>query len=805
MSCCKVSTPGPAPKRYTAIRIDATTGETVWVQRWKRGYSDPGAAAQIYVTPYGSFVDGEFVYWRSFISGETPAGVLNLWRKLHADTAATTSEGETDVDPPDMDGRGKLARWQGIDRWTYSGAYIGLASIFGFDSIARLTTDAESIDWYVNDGVLTTDPDPFPTPEGILVGGYTIDDERYLAWADPYQKAHHPAGILNPGGEDDATPLRAVLWNDGAVVWSRIDEYDNFNPRVGTDLQDQIDDHFAGGSVTLCGSEYLVGTDAETWEFRCNAGMRISGDLMVSHWNCLAYLYNPETEGNEPTWLEILSAHDVDTGEITASKLFLRPDEFASEPLYQFNQDAGGWFGEMNPLVTGGWTLIDSETAGVYGAYRYDRGAMDCAPEGAGGDDITALLGVCYCEINADLTCTTIVCTPCGWVARVIVFDGEAAGYLLGGNTIERFDAGVITWGRNGGGWNRWDNTYLLHSSGDIIVTGSSDGGAGLYRLDAATGDTVWQSNARCSSLRIDGDDIYAVGSFSGTPFPQDPPDELPPIDYEECVSIDDDGYPYTGVAECLEDTFTGATDNERLEHHTADTGQTWGPEAWPCEGSAFVGPNLVTCPDGWLLHFARLVTSNVDAEQIVVECSEVLKQAGILFRSESSIGNGNRPTTWAASLEQREYDDDPMVRLYDVAPWPRESPSEPGTRVYPDPVAEAEIPTLGGTLTLMVHDDGENIGIDVDGVRYITYASTADADRQRIGLFSTGSGVFDNLYACGRSDCEGDDEWTWDDAEQEWADMTGECPAPCSSLPPIQDGTVPDETLPGRCGMWQV
>ena len=101
----------------------------------------------------------------------------------------------------------------------------------------------------------------------------------------------------------------------------------------------------------------------------------------------------------------------------------------------------------------------------------------------------------------------------------------------------------------------------------------------------------------------------------------------------------------------------------------------------------------------------------------------------------------------------------------------------------------------------LTIHDDGEWIGVDIDGERLITHESSVSFG-DKIGLMATGSGTFDEMYACGRAGCDGaTDEWTWDG--DEWGSPSGACPSPCTSQPPIQAGEFVDQTLPGRCGKW--
>lgn len=262
------------------------------------------------------------------------------------------------------------------------------------------------------------------------------------------------------------------------------------------------------------------------------------------------------------------------------------------------------------------------------------------------------------------------------------------------------------------------------------------------------------------------------------------------------------DDYDATGSGPQFTDTFTDLN-NTALENHTSDSGHQWTASAFPTEADAycFTFSRLLAYSDGYLLLFARCVTTDTAGELLNVDMLGV-GRAGILFRSSGTINSGGAVTEhWAALVEiNGESETGYIAALYNRLPHPIDGGEE---RIFPTPVATAEIAALptGELIRLTVHDDGATIGVDVNGVRAITYASTSGNTRKRIGLYSEGTS-FELFTARGRAGCTGaSDEWTWNGSA--WTGPTGECPPPCESLPPIADGTFVNQTLPGRCGRW--
>lgn len=783
--CCCLDDHGFRHTRWTTVcAIDVATGALLWRSFWPRGYYLPGLSTSPLAFPLSwlwghsgaitTTEEEQVVLWQNAFSGvqrvydRNTGGVVEPSRECEIGFPVVTPG--PGVAPPVLSRKGSRAYWT--------------------PRMLTLNDDGESI-------LLSKLAPDLTEPEWTLAVP-DVDDVRGALAAFGAEVA--VVSYTTSGGRHFRLDMYESAAFGGTLAWDA-DPFDD------ADILSRFVDLITAAGYTQTFAPF----ELVNWTF-LGAHVESEDSLIVAQF--VVFLQSTEEAEPGEEYIEdyfyqvpfpVLVEISLDGTVLSAT---VAPDqEILGAAAVVERQLGGGWQGYLFLTVRG---------AGLFVALPLPDETGHAIVE-VSGSGFEARFTTCLCQVGS------------------LIRTADEDGYLFGWATcspgvsnpcLVRFEEWSQTWGRQN---VEMHAALALPDGGDLVLTTSGHPLAATRRVSAADGAVLWATDLVSSGTISDAGPTYAqnmaqhlvdaghwLSADGGTlfctsasarlaDFPAllaDPPPQYAELVLEDCSG--DDPYYYDGSSAAFRDTFTDA-DFPLIEDHVSDSGHRWTAPAWTAPATAQIVTNtLAPNSDPYVYHFASLVTTDVPGEQIQVTLSVERGPSGILFRSITSTAGYwpfGEAATWAAAVEFS--DGEWRVALYNTHPLPRVDP-DTSELIWPTPVDSAVLDLEAITdATLTVHDDGEWIGVDFNGVRKITHQSTTGAERKRIGLFATGfSNTFDTMTAVGRSGCSGTDEWTWNGSE--WEPASGDCPDPCTSLPPIQPGTFVSQTLPGRCGNWE-
>lgn len=844
--CCRLPSNGGTLSMNGWLAVDATTGEFIWAKRqWLQpGTYDAGSTLGrrgLYWTITDTGVFDEVIQsWRRTLSLAAPdpdaAAILydNPRRRLdNIDGSEVSVETGNLIDEHSSESNTSMRFWNGAYYVIETFQSVVGRRRQGRLRVHKLADDGLSVVYTMN-----TDPVLYAAAAAFSTWSTPpIIHTRYAQYGDNFFVYAVPEGI-------HISPAAYGYWTGGDYAWIRDDPMFasvDCEAAIRAFLADEIGD---GGSFTTCGDEVEFTYD-ESEPFYLDLALPTSqyalADAVYSVWSVRAFF------GDYAVGSYVLLKTALDDGE---------PDGVAFLP-----QLSKGFIGSrltlratvspgLNPSTARvSYKFIPADDASLYMQVTVFAELLPCYLDGPESPPTftETSINARYVARLSGLSSLTSLGLTCQEPTELLSL-GATECYVVSDNTIVKLKDGAFEWSKQGMVIGRTLSEGAYDDKLVVVTTWStyaaSPRGFGLLNKD---GDVEWavvenNNAANVASYptatsfpisptrgRVVNDVLLMSGVFA-TVIPEPRTDATLPDGCRPEDAYDGPGVPV--VTECTYDSFTDVVYLTELASHTTDTGKSWGAatgleemaygENSPALAFFTEDSELVAYAAPDVHHFRRTITTPVASSRVQVtilrmESPTVVETRtinGLFFRSTADTFD--QANKFAATVEIRlpvEGEDYKTywVCLYDQDPLPDLIVDESGytysaTEIrYKAVLAEVEVSAadFAGPMTLTVHDDGFNIGVDLNGVRRITVANSERTSNKHIGLLAhNATAYFDDLSACPECDVEVG-EWTWDESEATWMPPETDPCDGCESLPPIPNGTFNGQTTPGRCIAW--